>query len=202
MLPKGFVYLDEAVPGTLSDAKYAGANNFIGAPVDGYCVPRVVGSVELARSLLRVRDAAALMRLKPLFWDGYRPQRAVNHFIRWSREAEDGRTKAAHYPRISKTDLIPLGYVAEHSGHSRGGTIDLTLATLSGVPLDMGGDFDLMDERSHHGYPGCTAEQTKNRLLLQRLMEQAGFVDYSAEWWHYRLENEPYPDKYFDFPII
>lgn len=202
MLPQGFVYLDEAVPGTMSDAKYAGADNFIGAPVDGYFVPRVVGSVELSQALLRVRDAAAAMRLKLLFWDAYRPQRAVDHFIRWSKEPEDGRTKAAHYPRILKTELIPQGYVAEKSGHSRGGTIDLTLTTLSGAPLDMGGDFDLMDERSHHDYSGCTAEQTKNRLLLRRLMEQAGFAAYSAEWWHYRLAKEPYPDTYFDFPII
>ena len=202
MLPNGFVYLDEAVPDTLSDAKYAGADNFVGAPVDGYLAPRVVGSIELAGALLRVRDAAAAMRLTLLFWDAYRPQRAVDHFIRWSKEPEDGRTKAAHYPRIDKTELIPQGYVAEKSGHSRGGTIDLTLATRSGAPLDMGGDFDLMDERSHHGFPGCTEEQKKNRLLLRRLMEHAGFLSYSAEWWHYRLANEPYPAAYFDFPII
>ncbi len=202
MLPEGFVYLDEAVPGTLTDAKYAGADNFVGAPVDGYFAPRVVGSAELVAALLRVRDAALVMRLKLLFWDAYRPQRAVDHFIRWSRQPEDGRTKAAHYPRIAKTELIPQGYVAEKSGHSRGGTIDLTLTTLSGAPLDMGGDFDLMDERSHHGFAGCTAEQTKNRLLLKRLMEQAGFLPYAAEWWHYRLAKEPYPSTYFDFPII
>lgn len=201
MLPEGFIYLDEAVPGTLSDAKYAGADNFVGEPVDGYFAPRVVGSVQLAAALLRVRDAASVMRLRLLFWDAYRPQRAVDHFIRWSRRPEDGHTKAAHYPRISKTDLIPLGYVAERSGHSRGGTIDLTLTSLSGAPLDMGGDFDLMDERSHHGFPGCTAEQAKNRLLLKRLMEQAGFSSYSAEWWHYRLTDEPYPTTFFDFPI-
>lgn len=201
MLPEGFVYLDEAVPGTLSDAKYAGHDNFVGEPVDGYFAPRVVGSKELADALIRVRDTAATMNLTLLFWDAYRPQRAVNHFIRWSNRPEDGRTKAAHYPNIDKTDLIPQGYVAEKSGHSRGGTIDLTLATPDGRPLDMGGDFDLMDERSHHGYPGCTQEQTKNRLLLKRLMEQAGFTSYSAEWWHYRLADEPYPTTYFDFPI-
>lgn len=202
MLPEGFVYLDEAVPGALSDAKYAGHDNFVGEPVDGYFAPRVVGSKELADALIRVRDAALCMRLLPLFWDGYRPQRAVDHFIRWSMQPEDGRTRTAHYPRIRKTDLIPQGYVAARSGHSRGGTIDLTLTTLSGVPLDMGGDFDLMDERSHHGFPGCTSEQQKNRLLLKRLMEQAGFLPYSAEWWHYRLADEPYPSTYFDFPII
>ena len=201
MLPEGFVYLDEAVPGTWSDAKYASCDNFVGEPVNGYAAPRVVGSRELAEALVRVRDAAAVMGLGLLFWDAYRPQRAVDHFIRWSKQPEDGRTKAQHYPNIDKTDLIPQGYVAEKSGHSRGGTIDLTLTDKAGRPLDMGGDFDLMDARSHHGAAGCTPLQTKNRLLLKGLMEQAGFLPYDAEWWHYRLAREPYPDTYFDFVI-
>ena len=201
MLPDGFVYLDETVPDSVSDAKYAGSDNFVGEPIDGYGAFRVVGTRELSEALKTVAWRARLMRLRLVFWDAYRPQRAVDHFIRWSKAPETGRTKAAHYPRIEKTQLIPLGYVAEKSGHSRGSTIDLTLAAPGGHPLDMGGSFDLMDEQSHHGWPGCTAEQKKNRLLLKNLMEQAGFAAYSAEWWHYRLIDEPYPDVYFDFPI-
>ena len=201
MLPEGFVYLDEAVPGSLSDAKYAGSDNFVGAPVDGYRVNRVVGSKELADALCVVAEKARAMGYKLLFWDAYRPQRAVNHFIRWSSAPEDGKTKAAHYPNIDRTQLIPLGYVAAKSGHSRGGTIDLTLTDMEGQPLDMGGDFDLMDARSHHDCPLCTEKQTANRELLRALMTQNGFTDYSEEWWHYRLAHEPYPDTYFDFPI-
>lgn len=201
MLPEGFVYLDEAVPGVVCDAKYASSDNFTGSPVDGYEAPRVVGSAPLAEALSQAADRARDLGYRLLLWDAYRPQRAVARFMRWSLEAEDGHTKARHYPRIDRTQLIPLGYVAERSGHSRGGTIDLTLIDAQGQPLDMGGDFDLMDERSHHGFPGCTASEAANRVLLRRLMEECGFVAYENEWWHYRLKNEPYPDTYFDFPI-
>ena len=201
MLPEGFVFLDEAVPGSLSDAKYAGCDNFVGAPVDGYRVPRVAGSKELAEALTVVAERARAMGYRLLFWDAYRPQRAVGHFIRWSNAPEDGKTKAAHYPNIDRAQLIPLGYVAAKSGHSRGGTIDLTLTDLDGKPLDMGGDFDLMDERSHHGSPLVSATQTANREILRALMTGGGFTDYENEWWHYRLAHEPYPETYFDFPI-
>ena len=183
MLPEGFVFLDEAVPGSLSDAKYAGCDNFVGAPVDGYRVPRVAGSKALAEALAVVAEKARAMGYRLLFWDAYRPQRAVDHFIRWSNAPEDGKTKAAHYPNIDRTQLIPLGYVAAKSGHSRGGTIDL------------------MDERSHHGSPLVSAAQTANRETLRALMTGSGFTDYENEWWHYRLAHEPYPETYFDFPI-
>ena len=201
MLEKGFVYLDEAVEGVLWDAKYASADNFVGAPVDGYCVNRVVGTVELAQALARVRDAARQKGLKLLLWDAYRPQRAVSHFMRWCAQEEDGRTKEKHYPRVERSRMVELGYIAARSGHSRGSTIDLTLADENGKPLDMGGIFDFMDERSHHGCEWIEPKQSENRRLLREMMLSAGFTDYENEWWHYRLRGEPYPDTYFDFVI-
>ncbi len=33
------------------------------------------------------------------------------------------------------------------------------------------------------------------------MMKKNGFRPYANEWWHYTLENEPYPDTYFDFDI-
>lgn len=201
MLPKGFVYLDEAVEGVLWDAKYAGSDNFVGEPVDGYRVNRVVGTEELARALREVRDRAAEKGLRLLLWDAYRPQRAVDHFIRFCAESETGRTKEKHYPSLDKSQLIPLGYIAARSGHSRGSTIDLTLTDGEGRLLDMGGIFDYMDERSHHGAKGVDGRAAENRRLLRSLMLGYGFTDYKNEWWHYRLKNEPYPDTYFDFPI-
>lgn len=196
----GFVWLDEAVPGILWDAKYATSDNFTGAPVDGYRTRRVAGSCELARALARAAAAASAQGLKLLVWDGYRPQRAVDCFLRWSCAPEDGKTKRAHYPNIDKSQIVPLGYVAARSGHSRGGAVDLTLARADGSPLAMGGGFDLMDEISHHG-AAVSPEAAQNRLLLRALMEQNGFSAYENEWWHYALIDEPYPDTYFDFPI-
>ena len=201
MLPEGFVYLDEAVPGVLWDAKYAGEDNFVGEPVDGYRVNRVVGTKELAKALLLAQEAAQGMGCRLLLWDAYRPQRAVDYFVRFCAAPETGKTKGKHYPNVDKEQLIPLGYIAARSGHSRGSTIDLTLTDENGRPLDMGGIFDFMDERSHHGCPEVMKEQAENRELLRGIMLGAGFIDYQNEWWHYRLKNEPYSDTYFDFVI-
>ena len=201
MLPDGFVYLDEAVEDVLWDAKYAGEDNFVGEPVDGYCVNRVVGTKELGEALVRAQEAARKAGCRLLLWDAYRPQRAVDHFIRFCAAPETGKTKEKHYPNVDKTQLIPLGYIAARSGHSRGSTIDLTLTDSAGRPLDMGGIFDFMDEKSHHGCPDVTPVQAERREMLRSIMLGCGFTDYSNEWWHYRLKNEPYPDTYFDFPI-
>lgn len=201
MLPDGFVYLDEAVVGVLWDAKYAGEDNFVGEPVDGYRVNRVVGTKELGQALVRAQEAAMRAGYRLLLWDAYRPQRAVDHFVRFCAAPETGKTKEKHYPNVDKAQLIPLGYIAARSGHSRGSTIDLTLADSEGRSVDMGGIFDFMDEKSHHGCPDVTAAQAQRRELLRSIMLGCGFTDYSNEWWHYRLKDEPYPDTYFDFPI-
>ena len=201
MLIEGFVYLDEAVSGVLWDAKYAGCDNFVGEPVDGYCANRVVGTKELAAALALVQEKARQAGYRLLLWDAYRPQRAVDHFVRFCAAPETGKTKEKHYPNVDKGQMIPLGYIAAKSGHSRGSTIDLTLTDEAGRALDMGGIFDFMDERSHHGNPEVTAEQAANRELLRNMMLECGFTDYKNEWWHYRLKNEPYPDTYFDFVI-
>ena len=194
----GFVWLDEAVPGILWDAKYASDDNFTGAPVDGYTVGRVAGTPGLAAALALAEARAEKTGLRLLLWDAYRPQRAVDRFLAWCAAPEDGKTKRRHYPNIEKTDIVPLGYVAARSGHSRGSAVDLTLAQPDGVPLEMGGGFDLMDAISHHGAP-VAEEAARNRLLLRGIMEESGFAPYENEWWHYSLAQEPYPETYFDF---
>ena len=138
-----------------------------------------------------------------LVWDGYRPQRAVDCFLRWAEQPEDGRTKLRHYPNIDRAEIFANGYVAAKSGHSRGSTVDLTLYHLaSGELAPMGGDYDLMDAASHHGAPGITEVEAANRGHLRSIMTTSGFGSYVREWWHYTLEDEPYPDTYFDFPIV
>jgi zinc D-Ala-D-Ala dipeptidase len=197
-----FGYVDELVPGVRWDAKYATWDNFTGRPVDGYEANRVVGTRALCAALGRVRDRAAAHGFGLLLWDGYRPQRAVDRFLRWAREPEDGRTKQRHYPQIGRTEMFENGYVAARSGHSRGSTLDLTLFDLAtGELLPMGGDHDLMDPVSHHGAPGTTRAEAENRACLRSLMECSGFDAYDCEWWHYGLRDEPFPDVYFDFPV-
>jgi D-alanyl-D-alanine dipeptidase len=171
----GFVFVDEFVPGIRWDAKYATWDNFTGKPLDGYLANRIVGTTALC---------------------------AVDRFLHWSRQPEDGRTKPRHYPNIDRPDMFEQGYVAAKSGHSRGSTVDLTLYHLAtGELAGMGGDHDLMDPISHHGATGITHDEARNRRYLCSIMEASGFHRYEYEWWHYTLKQEPYPDTYFDFPI-
>lgn len=197
-----FVFVDELVPGVRWDAKYATWDNFTGAPVDGYLVNRIVGTRALCAALELARDEASSLGFGLLLWDGYRPQRAVDSFVRWSTQPEDGRTKSRHYPNIDRAEMFAKGYVNARSAHSRGSTVDLTLFHLeSGELVPMGGDHDLMDPVSHFDATGLSPEETRSRQQLRSVMEDSGFQAYECEWWHYTLTDEPHPDRYFDFPI-
>jgi D-alanyl-D-alanine dipeptidase len=197
-----FVFVDELVPGVRWDAKYATWDNFTGKPVDGYLANRIAGTRALCAALARARDKAASLGFGLLLWDGYRPQRAVDCFLRWSQQPEDGRTKLRHYPNISRAEMLEKGYVAGKSGHSRGSAVDLTLYHLAtGELAPMGGGHDLMDPVSHHGAKGIALVETINRQYLYSIMRTCGFSSYDCEWWHYTLKGEPYPGTYFNFPI-
>ncbi|NUT18029.1 MAG: D-Ala-D-Ala dipeptidase VanX [Hamadaea sp.] len=197
-----FVFVDEFLPGIRWDAKYATWDNFTGKPVDGYVANRIVGTRALCDALADAQQEARSAGFGLLLWDAYRPQRAVECFLRWSARSENGRTKRRHYPNIDRSQMIEKGYVAARSGHSRGSAVDLTLYHLStGELARMGGDHDLMDPISHHGAAGVPVAEAGNRRLLCSIMEKCGFTRYDSEWWHYTLRDEPFPDTYFDFPI-
>lgn len=199
---RDFAFVDEVVPGIRWDSKYATWDNFTGKPVNGYVLNRIVGTRALCAALGRARERAASLGFGLLLWDGYRPQRAVDCFLHWSEQPEDGRTKPRYYPNIGRAEMFEKGYVATKSGHSRGSTVDLTLYHLNtGELATMGGDHDLMDSVSHHGADGVTRVAARNREHLRSVMADAGFRPYDCEWWHYTLRDEPYPDTYFDFPI-
>ncbi|WP_199614245.1 D-Ala-D-Ala dipeptidase VanX [Paenibacillus alkalitolerans] len=202
-MEKGFVFLDEILNGVRWDAKYATWDNFTGKPVDGYEVNRIVGTHALALALLEAQKQAAALGYGLLLWDGYRPKRAVERFLRWCEQPEDNLTKEKYYPNIERTEMVAQGYIAPQSSHSRGSAIDLTLYHLdTGALVSMGGGFDFMDERSHHEAKGIASMEAQNRRLLRSIMENSGFEAYSFEWWHYVLRNEPYPNHYFDFPVV
>ncbi|MBQ9198502.1 MAG: M15 family metallopeptidase, partial [Clostridia bacterium] len=149
-----------------------------------------------------VVDEAAARGYRLKIFDAYRPQAAVDHFMRWAADLKDTRMKPFFYPGLEKVAIIPEGYVARHSGHSRGSTVDLTLFDMErGAEIDMGGPFDFFGERSHPDYRGVTDAQFENRMLLQRAMTRRGFMPIKSEWWHFTLKDEPYPDTYFTFPV-
>ena len=201
-MKEDFVFVDEVIPGIRWDAKYATWDYFTGKRVDGYLANRIVGSRALCAALEGARARAEALGFGLLLWDGYRPQRAVDCFLRWAELPEDGRTKPRHYPNLDRAGMFEQGYVAVKSGHSRGSTVDLTLYDLtSGELAPMGGYHDLMDPISHHGAKGISHSEARNRRYLRSIMEGCGFEAYGCEWWHYTLKPEPYPDSYFDFPI-
>jgi len=202
-MENGFVFIDEILHGIRWDAKYATWDNFTGKPVDGYEANRIVGTQALALALMNVQKQAAGHGYGLLLWDAYRPQRAVDCFLRWFEQLEGGSTKEKYYPNINRSEMIVKGYVAPMSSHSRGSAVDLTLYDLSsGELISMGGYFDLMDECSHHETESISNIELQNRRTLRSIMESNGFESYNFEWWHYVLKNEPYPCSYFDFPII
>jgi D-alanyl-D-alanine dipeptidase len=202
-LPEGFVYVDEVVPGIRQDIRYAGANNFVGRPVIGYITPRAVLSKQAGLALAGVQADLKPFGLTLLVFDAYRPQQAVDDFVTWSNDYGETRTKAQYYPRVPKESLFPEGYIAERSGHSRGSTVDLSIASSVAPyePLDMGSAFDFFGPESWPEYTGITSQQRANRLLLQSLMVKHGYKIYAKEWWHFTYGDEPYPETYFNFIV-
>jgi len=201
-LPEGFVYLDEIIPEISVELRYAGNNNFVGKPIDGYESKRCVISADAGYALKRAQAELRLFGLGLKMFDAYRPQRAVDHFVRWGEDTSDTKMKVQYYPTVKKADLFTTGYVGKKSAHTRGSTVDLTLIDISsGNELDMGSPYDFFDEHSHVLYNNISAQQKANRMLLSRVMIECGFNPYDKEWWHFSLRNEPFPDTRFDFVI-
>jgi D-alanyl-D-alanine dipeptidase len=199
----GLVDVRSLVPDLAEDIKYAGSDNFVGMPVDGYGSAKCELLLPAAQALAKVEQALRPRGLRLLVWDCYRPVRAVQHFVRWAANLSDQRTKAAHYPDLDKSALLG-DYIAPVSGHSRGATLDLTLLRCDGsrcAPLDMGTEFDLFDPRANTDSPLVTPEQRANRSLLRGAMQAQGFRNYPMEWWHYTLTPEPSPTRMYDVPI-
>lgn len=126
-LPEGFVYLSDIDPTIRQEPLYYGTHNFLGQKVDGYKAPKIIITEKAALALKDVQDDLRKDGYSLLVHDGYRPQKAVNHFIRWSKDNNDQKTKEFYYPNIDKRDVFKLGYVAKKSGHTRGSTLDLTI---------------------------------------------------------------------------
>ncbi len=204
-LPTGFVYVEDVVPGIQVEMRYFSNHNFVGERIDGYTAPRCILTKGTAVALKGVQEDLNQFGLGLKIYDAYRPQRAVDFFVRWAKDLGDVRMKGEFYPEVPKEKLFTDGYIAEKSGHSRGSTVDLTIVSLDpktqGVELDMGSCFDYFGPKSWPDNPEIEAGRRANRMLLRQVMEKHGFTPYPKEWWHFTLKAEPYPETYFDFPI-
>ena len=197
-----FVLLSEAVPDAILEIRYYSTYNFVGDRIDGYEEPLAFLTKEAAAALKEVSDDLVEKGYRLKIYDAYRPQMAVTNFMNWALDSDDTRMKEYFYPELEKDVLFPQGYIAEFSGHSRGSTVDLTLFDMkTEKEVDMGGTFDYFGELSHPDYTDITEEQYENRMLLRETMMAHGFRPLPEEWWHFTLDEEPYPDTYFTFPI-
>ncbi len=197
-----FVLLSEAVPDAILEIRYYSTYNFVGSRIDGYEEPVALLTKEAAAALKEVSDELVAKGYRLKIYDAYRPQMAVDHFMRWALDEKDTKMKSYFYPELEKDVLFPLGYILEHSGHSRGSTVDLTLFDMTTEKeVDMGGTFDYFGELSHPDYTNITEEQYNNRMILRNAMLAHGFEPLAEEWWHFTLGDEPYPDTYFTFPV-
>jgi len=182
------------------DIRYYSPNNFTGNKIRGYKAPVAYMTKEALAALAVAAQDLRNQGYRLLIWDTYRPQKAVDNFVEWINNPKDEGDKS-FYPKLKKSDLLKGMYIMEKSGHTRGSTVDLTLIKKDGSFVDMGGTFDLFSEISHPDYKKLTKEQKQNRKILHDAMIKAGFKGLDSEWWHFTLENEPYPDTYFDFDV-
>ncbi len=203
---EGFVYVRTLIPDVIEDLRYFTTNNFMGMQVDGYEANRAILSREAATALQAAADELREQGYVIKIFDAYRPQKAVDHFVRWAK-TKDQRNKKDYYPNIAKANLFPR-YIATRSGHTKGSTIDMTICHKdTGEEVDMGQHFDYFGPASHPDftgkYPGgvITPQHHQNRMLLRNIMIKHGFKPYDSEWWHFTLKNEPYPKTYFTFPV-
>ncbi len=224
-IPDGFVEIREVIQDVILDLRYFTSHNFLGVPVDGYVTEKCYISKAAADSLAKVQAEMRNFSLSLKIYDAYRPQRAVDHFVRWAKDLSDTLTKKEFYPTVNKSRLFIDGYIAEKSGHSRGSTVDLTIVPIplpiqakfdvtnqcecfestekrfNDNSIDMGSGFDCFHSLSHTENKELTVQQRANRLLLKSLMDKYGFRNLAEEWWHFTLRNEPFPNTYFDFEI-
>ena len=214
-----FVSIPEAVPDAILEIRYFSTYNFVGERIDGYLAPTALLTRAAADSLRAVSDDLMRRGYRIKIYDAYRPQMAVDHFVRWAADLKDARMKSCFYPDLRKNVLFKQGYIAEKSGHTRGSTVDLTLFDMAtGKEVDMGGTFDWFGPESHPDFcgdpdtgvydakagrkrGGITETQFRNRLILREVMLRHGFKPLAEEWWHFTLKNEPFPDTYFTFPV-
>lgn len=211
---ENFVNITDVVPDAILEIRYYGTYNFVGKRIDGYQQPTAMLTRQAADSLLAVSNDLKQMGYRLKIYDAYRPQMAVDHFVRWGKDLNDTLMKRYFYPNVDKSRLFELDYIAEKSGHTRGSTLDLTIFDMNTEKeVDMGGTFDWFGTESH---PDCggnpetgvyrpndtiSEAQFNNRMVLRNAMMRHGFKPYSSEWWHFTLKDEPFPDTYFNFPV-
>lgn len=224
-LPAGFVYLSDIDPTIQQYSLYYNTGSFVGSRVDGYKASKIIVTEKAALALKGVQNDIKKDNYSLLVYDGFRPQKAVDHFIRWSEDESDQKVKDYFYPNIDKRDVFQLTYLAKRSPHTRGSTVDLTIIELGKMhkanskpikrrltdgrsiyywddnTVDMYTPAHLFDLSSWHDTDLIEAHYTKNRNYLRQIMMAHKFEPVKHEWWHYSLIDEPFTDTFFNFNV-
>lgn len=223
-MPTDFVYIADIDPTIIQSTRYYSDENFLGRQIPGYESPHMVMTQKAALALKTVQAEVNKKGYNLVIYDTYRPQRACDAFKAWSEDPNDIKGKELYYPALDKATIIKDGFVGTKSTHSRGSTVDLTLIPLgekvkpitvskrtlnngTEIPflddgtIDMGSSFDLFDVVSYQNCQLITAEQLALREYLKAEMHKQGFKEIPVEWWHFTLQDEPYPNTYFDFVV-
>jgi len=200
-LPEYFTYITDLIPNAVVDIRYFGTYNFMGRRADGYEANVAISTKALAEKLYIAAQQLYADGYRLIIYDAYRPKQAVADFIAWGQDPDDTSMKEYFYPDLTKEELFSYGYISSRSRHSRGSAVDLSIVTLDGTPVDMGGTFDFFGPVSHHDAEGISSEAAANRAYLKSVMENAGLTAINSEWWHYYLKDEPFTETYFDFPV-
>lgn len=168
------VDVHEIDPTIVVRLRYATTDNFTGAPLPGYEGNRALLRREAAVALARVQHDLAPQGLSLEIFDAYRPVRASEGMVAWTE-------------RVHRPDLLSDGYIASHSRHNLGTTVDLTLVDrATGRELDMGTPFDTFSPAAHTANAAGAAAENRKRLL--NAMAAEGFVNYDQEWWHFTYD--------------
>jgi zinc D-Ala-D-Ala dipeptidase len=223
-LPDDFVFLRDIAPTIAQDIRYAGAHNFVGRPLAGYQAAQCIVKRSVGLALQKVQQDLAAQKLSLKMLDCYRPARAVHDMVVWAQDGVETPAQRRYNPAFGKKDLFRLGYIAEHSGHSSGAAVDLTLVDLRAAPsarfdpgkayadctaaealrapeasVDMGTGYDCSDPKARTAATSITPGQRQRRNTLVSAMARQGFVNYAKEWWHFSLPGAA--GRAYDFPI-
>ena len=157
------------VPEVVLEMRYATARNITGKPIypDGKAWLRR----ETVRNLARVARSLQEKGYRLVIWDAWRPTYAQKAL--WAAKP-DGKY------------LTPPSKI---SRHTRGTSVDLSLADQNGQILEMPSEHDEFNAKADEDFSDVPKEVAKRARLLRNTMFAAGFSGVPDEWWHYDLRD-------------
>ena len=90
-----FVVLSDEVPGVILEIRYYSTYNFVGDRIDGYEEATALITKEAAAALKEVSKDLEKKGYRLKIYDAYRPESAVENFVKWAEDPKDEKMKEA-----------------------------------------------------------------------------------------------------------